>query len=227
MKRLEIAGQKFNRLTAVRFIEGEQRWECRCDCGSISRVKAAKLRRGDIKSCGCLLVDFCKENFSTHGYARPTAPTNEYAIWGKIKSRCHNPNDSSYDRYGARGITVHPAWLEDFTAFFTYLGPRPSLRHSIDRIDGNKGYEPGNVRWATKEEQANNRSNNVPMTWDGETMNLSQWAQLVGMSHQLLWARLNAGWSFEIALITPTRPRVEHATALRRRKAFLAATEPK
>lgn len=224
--RLELTGQKFNRLTAIRHIGGG-RWECRCECGNLSSVKAARLRRGDIKSCGCMVVDFCKSHFSTHGFARPSAPTQEYAIWMKIKSRCNKPDDKTYYRYGARGIKMVPEWENNFPAFFAHIGPRPSKGHSVDRIDGTRGYEPGNVRWATAKEQCNNKSNNVAITWGGETMNLFQWAEFFGVPPKLLSSRLKNGWDFELAVISPVSPRKEQKTRARDRKNFLAATEPK
>jgi hypothetical protein len=99
----------------------------------------------------------------THGMRN----SSEYRIWSGIKTRCTNKNSSDYDRYGGRGITMCDEWLGSFDAFFNHLGLRPSSQHSVDRINNDKGYEPGNVRWATKAEQARNQRNSVYVT-DGE-----------------------------------------------------------
>ncbi len=226
MKLIEITGQKFNRFTVIRYL-GEGYWECRCDCGNISKQKGAKLRRGDNKSCGCLRVDFCLEHFVSHGYARVNKATPEYKTWLGIKSRCTNPKNKSFARYGGRGITLSAEWAASFEQFLADMGPKPTSRHSIERADLNGPYCKENCHWATLIEQANNRSNNVPITWQGETLNMAQWAQLAGMNHQLLWARMSAGWDFETALVTPTKPRCGYKKALRQRQAFLVATEPK
>jgi hypothetical protein len=86
----------------------------------------------------------------------------EHNIWASARYRCHNPNAASYKHYGGRGITMCDAWRENFSDFFEYLGPRPSKKHSIDRIDNDRGYEPGNVRWATRKMQSKNRRKKSP-----------------------------------------------------------------
>jgi hypothetical protein len=132
------------------------------------------------------------------------AHTPEHNAWCLMKSRCNNKNHPRYKDWGGRGITVHPEWNHDFMAFFRYIGPRPSKNHSVDRIDGSKGYEPGNVRWATKQQQSANRPN---FCWfienEGKRQTISEWAREIGISRGSLRDRLRLGWSVQEALNTP------------------------
>jgi hypothetical protein len=127
----------------------------------------------------------------------------EYSVWAAMKKRCHYPKHEHYKSYGAKGIVVCPRWRDDFQAFLLDMGPRPSLEHSIDRIDGTKGYEPGNCRWATVLEQTQNRSIGARLlTFQGETLMMSEWARRLGLPGGALRSRLNKGWSVERALTT-------------------------
>src|ERR1700675_305053 len=130
--------------------------------------------------------------------------TPEYVSWAKIKQRCFNQNCLQYKRYGGRGITMCQRWLT-FQNFLADVGHRPSLQHSIERIDNNKGYELGNVRWATKQEQARNRCNNVLITFQGKTLCLIEWAEKLGFTPDTLYHRVSRGWSIERTLLTPAR----------------------
>jgi len=116
-----------------------------------------------------------------------------YRTWAQIKQRCNNPKAQHYHRYGGRGITMHPAWAADFSLFLKDVGDPPELGVTLDRIDNNRGYEPGNVRWAGRKEQANNRENNIRVTYGGETLTLSQWADKLGLTYKLLASRWKAG----------------------------------
>jgi hypothetical protein len=132
--------------------------------------------------------------------------TKEYYTWGCLKSRCLNPNDRSYHRYGGRGITVHADWIKSFDAFLEHVGPAPTPKHTIDRIDNARGYEPGNVRWATQTEQQRNRSSNRVLTLNGVSRLLVEWAEDLGVSGAVISERLKNGWSLERALTQPKRP---------------------
>jgi hypothetical protein len=117
--------------------------------------------------------------------------TPEYAAWIGMRRRCYDTRRRDYVRYGGRGITVCPEWANDFQAFYRDLGLRPSPSHSIDRIDGSGPYEPGNVRWATKKQQSENRCNARIVTYGGETLTLTEWAKKIGIDYYTLWQRLS------------------------------------
>ena len=116
-----------------------------------------------------------------------------YQVWCSLKDRCLNPNAKHYHRYGGRGVTVADEWVNDFGCFRDAVGEPPEKGMTLDRVDNNRGYEPGNVRWATRKEQANNRATNVVITWGGQTMTLKQWADHLGWKYGLLSSRWKAG----------------------------------
>lgn len=116
-------------------------------------VRGEDLRSGNSTSCGCLQKEKARARFLTHGQSE----TRLFKIWLQMKQRCFNPNDDKYADYGGRGITVKEPWLSDFEAFRRDMGPRPSDEHSVDRVNNDGNYEPGNCRWATRLEQAANR----------------------------------------------------------------------
>lgn len=128
--------------------------------------------------------------------------TRIYTIWKSMRQRCYNPNTNRYHLYGARGITVCEEWNKSFKAFYEWAmanGYADDL--TIDRIDVNGNYEPSNCRWATYKEQANNTSKSTHITYNGETHTIAEWADIIGVKMQTLWARLNIyGWSVEDAL---------------------------
>lgn len=133
-----------------------------------------------------------------HGKSR----SPEYYSWVGMLSRCYNPSAPNYCWYGARGIEVSDAWRVSFTAFYKDMGARPEDT-TLDRIDVSGNYEPGNCRWATVEEQANNKSNSRLLTHEGKTMTMTQWGREKGIKRRTLWMRLTSGWSIERALNEP------------------------
>jgi len=128
-----------------------------------------------------------------------------FNCWKTMLSRCLMPNTQSYASYGAKGVKVCDRWM-CFAAFLEDMGPRPSKEHTLDRYPNGEGnYEPGNVRWATVEEQMANRWVTVWVEFDGQKRTMADWAKIKGISRVRLWHRLEAGWSVEEALMTPTR----------------------
>lgn len=154
--RKDITGQRFNHLTALAPIlhgTGNVKWECMCDCGTLTIVRDSHLKSGDIKSCGCGLVAYQHSNTRPikHGKSR----TATYRTWHGMRQRCNNPNRGNFKNYGGRGITVCDRW-DKFENFLADMGERPDGK-SIDRIDCNGNYETSNCRWATDHEQRINR----------------------------------------------------------------------
>jgi len=130
----------------------------------------------------------------------------EYRVWKNMVQRCCNPNNERYIDYGGRGITICKEWRKSFPAFLLHIGPRPSPIHSLDRIDNERGYEPGNVRWVTVHEQNRNQRSNLWFTAYGETHTLSDWARIKQIPINTLYSRaISLSWSFEDALAGITK----------------------
>lgn len=190
------AGEIYGRWTVLESSKGKA--SVKCFCGTVRTIPAFDVRHGKSKSCGCLRKE-CP-NRTTHDLSK----TPEYVIWGHIKSRCYKPANKNYGRYGGRGITMCERWLDSFENFFTDMGPRPSAKHSIDRIDNNGNYEPGNCRWATQKEQARNKESNVMLEWAGMTLSLVEWCEKAGVSYRMVRDRLSKlNWPWPQALYTP------------------------
>ena len=156
----EFEGKKIGLWTVLKRSETKPRghqkpvyWTCQCECGTIKDVQANNLARGVSKSCGCRKSEISRKNATKHGMRF----TKEYHSWYSMIKRCHNKNNKDYYLYGQRGISVCKEWRKSFKAFFDHIGYAPSKDHSLDRINNNGNYEPGNVRWATPSQQANNK----------------------------------------------------------------------
>lgn len=122
--------------------------------------------------------------------------TPEYWCWRRIKQKCYDPYASNFKYYGGRGIKMDESWYNSFEAFFKYVGKRPTPKHTLERINNNKNYEPGNVRWATKREQCNNRRTNKSIEYKGESRTVAEWARVLGLKRQTLHSRLvRNGWN--------------------------------
>jgi hypothetical protein len=138
------------------------------------------------------------------GKIKPThdmCETHEYRAWSAMISRCTNTSNPSYKRYGGRGITVCEEWRLSFESFYKCMGDRPSNKHSLDRINNDGNYEPGNCRWATRTVQQRNRHDNRYLTVDGVTLHLLEWSKRTGIEPETIWRRIDEyGWTLQKAL---------------------------
>ena len=156
---------------------------CRCVCGKVKPVAVANLLSGRSRSCGCMRSVLRPE-------VEPSVCKHAlYPVWKQMHSRCSNPNTKSYKNYGALGVKVCPPW-SDFEVFLSDVGERPFEGATLDRIDNSKGYEPGNVRWATRTEQARNKRVTVWVTYKGQLMPLADLADIYGVTPTAMHKRL-------------------------------------
>lgn len=155
----DITGERFGRLVALNDVGRNKRgwvlWVCCCDCGNTITVPGIYLRSKNTRSCGCLQRDIARQAHIVHGHMPHRAPTKTYNSWMGMKQRCNDPGQKHYSRYGGRGIRVCERWLS-FKNFLADMGERPA-KMSLDRIDNDGNYEPGNCRWATASQQSKNQ----------------------------------------------------------------------
>jgi hypothetical protein len=194
MKKVEMTGRTFDRLTVEREAGrdnfGRVKWACRCVCGNKCTVCGFNLRSRHTTSCGCAVADA----ITTHGLHGTPA----YKVWEGMIARCTNPSHRNWPDYGGRGISVCAQW-RTFEGFYRDVGPRPAGL-SIDRIDNDGNYEPGNVRWATLEQQIMNRRTTRRMQ-DGRAAKYV--AEANGIAYGTLSARIRRGWSIDRAATEP------------------------
>ncbi len=174
-------------------------WECTCDCGKITNVDGYSLRKGLIKSCGCLLIEGTKLRFTKHGLCEKTT----YNKWKSMLRRCYDPKSPAYKNYGGRGIKVCDRW-RNFSNYYDDIGDIPKGL-SIERIDNNTGYSPENCKIATRTEQNRNQRRNKKITYNGESLILIEWCEKLKLNYRSVASRLKRGWSVEKALTTPTK----------------------
>lgn len=181
-KPIDLTGQRFGRLRVIGQARSKiakngypiRMWHCKCDCGATLEVMGISLRSGNTKSCGCYQKDRARDIKTKHGGHGERL----YSIWGNIKTRCLNPNVPAYKDYGGRGITICQEWLESYEAFRNWClnnGYKDTL--TIERIDVNKGYEPGNCTFIGKEKQPLNARSNHLVTYKEKTKTLTEWSR--------------------------------------------------
>lgn len=185
---IDMAGAVFGSWTVQEYV-GASRWRCLCSCGTIKLVKGITLRNRTSTKCR-----HCCKNRITHGLRREPI----YDSWANMMSRCYNEKNKRYARYGGRGIRVCAEW-HDSVAFFRDMAPRPTGK-TLERRDNDKSYSLDNCYWASVEDQANNRSNNRVIVYDGVSLTMAQWARRVELPYSTLKHRLNGGWAVGVAL---------------------------
>lgn len=194
MAMIDLTGRVFGRWSVIKLSHKDEKsalfWECLCSCGTRRPVFGGDLKRGSSVSCGCHRDELSVARSTTHNLARHPA----YRSFIKMKVRCFNKKDGNYYLYGARGITVCERWENSFENFWEDMGPawQPGLSVERDNVNGN--YEPGNCRWATPKEQANNRRSNVIIETPKGRMNIQQAADTFGLTHQTISSRIRYGW---------------------------------
>lgn len=185
--RENLSGQQFGRLTVLREVmagKSHRSWLCECSCGSERVVSHPALKSGRTQSCGCLRRELVAKKMTTHGATASGKASRVYKIWSGMIARCEIKSASGYEQYGAKGVTVCERW-KNFEHFLADMG-EPPAGMSIDRIDGTLGYEPGNCRWATRQQQNENRKSVRWIEFDGKRMNVAQWARHLGINSSTL-----------------------------------------
>lgn len=155
MRKIDLLGQRFGHWLVIgraEYSNGKPYWICRCDCGTTKTIRGSSLKCGDSVSCGCF-AERLKYKYKGTGTG---IDSPEYGSWSGMIQRCTNKNAPGYKNYGGRGISICQEWINSFLQFYHSVGPRPSPNHSLDRVNNDGNYEPGNVRWATRKEQNRN-----------------------------------------------------------------------
>lgn len=203
MRLIDRVGQRYDRLVVVARAPNKSasdtnaRWACQCDCGRATIAYGQDLARGKVRSCGC----WNAERIQSHGMSR----TRVYIQWSSMKQRV--TNEKAAKRHIYAGLEYDPSW-ETFEKFYEDMGDPPTSRHTLDRIDGTKGYSKGNCRWATYREQNLNTSRNHYLEWNGKRQTITEWAEELKIPRNTLFARvMTYGWDAEKALTTPVRKR--------------------
>lgn len=195
---IPLAGMRFGRLSVLGFSRRRGRhllWACRCDCGREIDVQGSNLRSGHSTSCKSCAA-------RVHGMTH----IPEYRIWSAMIQRCTNPRERYYANYGGRGILVCDRWRDSFANFYADMGPRPP-QLTLERSDNDRGYEPDNCIWATREQQNRNQRTNVFVEINGERRILTDWCRHFGIAVTTVLARTKRGIDMAAAITTPARPR--------------------
>lgn len=203
---IDLTGKQLGSLTVDKISEFKGNgkkpavyWECTCECGCETIVNSNSLRFGRTKSCGCGM----KASRLKHGMSR----TREYSVWSGMKGRILNPGAKNKRLYVDRGIDIDPRWVDSFECFYQDMGSPPSSKHSIERIDNNRGYWANNCKWATLSEQNRNRRINKLITYKDKTQCIAAWAEETGIDFEVIRQRLKF-WSVEKTLTTPVNKKL-------------------
>lgn len=195
-------GDRFGKLTVIGVDhKGDDRkwyYKCQCDCGNTTIVRSNALTSGNTQSCGCQ---------KGHRDSHHKSKTRLYGIWIGMRDRCNNIKNNAYDRYGGRGIIVCDEWQDNYLEFEKWaLSNGYADNLSIDRINVNGNYSPSNCRWATAQEQADNKRSNILITIGKKTHNLQQWCDIYSINRSTVNTRVRTcGWSYKKAITTPIR----------------------
>lgn len=213
----DLTGQVFGDLTVVKYVgrkgtpsgSFKSEWLCICSCGAEKLATTPRLRSGDTNSCGCKTKEKMAAANARHGLSK----FPEYNSWTGLRERCRNPANKDWPNYGGRGITVCERW-EDFENFMSDMGRRPGPKYSIERLDTNGPYAPGNCRWATAKEQCNNKRNTRVITAFGESKPITEWAERLGVTTAVIYGRIDRfGWPPEKAVSVPAAHRKPRSPA--------------
>ena len=204
---IDLTGLKFGRLTVVCRVKSAKpkaiMWRCKCECGKECTVNGLYLREGGTRSCGCLAKDVVTARNYRHGMSHSRLNN----IWRDMIRRCDSPNRYAHEYYHDKGVTICDEWRHNFKSFYEWaIDNGYSDKLTIDRIDVNGNYEPGNCRWVTMKKQCNNKTNNVKITFDDRTHTISEWAEITGIKSSTIRARIiNYKWDVSKALTTPVK----------------------
>ncbi|WBF81889.1 hypothetical protein [Staphylococcus virus vB_SurM-PSU6] len=208
MNKDDYIGLKYGRLTVISW-DGKRGIhhyvKCKCDCGNTKSIRLYRLKTGETKSCGCIRKELFEENRRgniKHGKSNSRLHT----IYRSMKARCYSVKNINYSNYGGKGIEICDEWLEDFMNFYNWAhnnGYKDDL--TIDRIDSNGNYEPGNCRWVDYKTQSRNRNYNKLLKFQGKELCVTEWSDLTGIASGTIHSRLRMGWSIEKTLSTPVK----------------------
>lgn len=203
----DLIGKRFGRLTVLAISKRERTqsgsikicFRCQCDCGNQIEVTYQSLKSGSTISCGCYRKEKISEENKTHGQSS----TRLYKIYIGMKKRCYNDKSENYPHYGGKGVKICDEWktFEPFMEWALKNGYTDDL--SIDRINSNGNYEPCNCRWVDVKTQANNKTNNSYIEYQGKKLTISQWSEITGISKSVISRRISLGWDIERVLTEP------------------------
>lgn len=193
------AGTRFGKLVVLSEVQerGTPKFIVRCDCGNERIAYGHDLREGSLKACA---IGNCRWSWFKHGFNRNKDPRPEYSAWVGMNGRCYNPENHKYKDYGGRGIRVCARWRRSFINFISDVGLKPSVAHSLHRIDNDGDYSTDNCCWAIQLIQQRNRRSNRVLTHHGVSLTVAEWAERLGVRADFIHCRLTRGWTPERAL---------------------------